>query len=208
MNLTIKKDYKSPPIGKTVIKGQKLSELKSIYHDAISRIVSSDNNDLLLFNHFGNFTSSKIENTLKIVESLMLDTGEKRQTIKKFYSLLVEILQNISLHAARDRDDQIHAFVAISKKTHSYSLITGNLILKEDSPQLIDKLKELNRLSPEELRKLYIDTLCNEEYSKKGGAGLGLLTVAKRITGKIEFEVFPVDNSFDYIVMNLEMSVL
>lgn len=192
----------------TIIKDQQLDELKSIYHDAIGRIVIPDSEDLLLFTHFGNFNPAKNESALKLVENLILETGDKRQTMKRFCSLFIEVLQNISLHGARDRNDQMHAFVVVSKGKNSYRLVTGNLVLIGDSLRLENKLNELNGMDGNSLRKLYIETLCNDEFSSKGGAGLGLLTVAKKIEGKINYSLLPIDSSFNYFRMDVEMSVL
>jgi len=58
------------------------------------------------------------------------------------------------------------------------------------------------------LRKLYIETLCNDEFSDKGGAGLGLLTVAKKAEDKIIYNFHSVDSSFNYFVMEVGMSTL
>jgi hypothetical protein len=44
------------------------------------------------------------------------------------------------------------------------------------------------------LRKAYIETLCNGELSDKGGAGLGLLSLAKKASGPIEYRFDSQDN--------------
>ncbi|HEY8403742.1 MAG TPA: SiaB family protein kinase [Flavobacteriales bacterium] len=205
--LPIKK-FQPPPVGMTIIKDQQLVEIKALYHEAIGRIVTPESEDLLLFTHFGNFNPSKIESAIKLTESLILEIGDKRQTMKRFCSLFIEILQNISLHAARDRNDQMHAFVVISRGKNSYRLVAGNLVLNVDTQALVQRIDELNEMDATALRRLYIETLCNDEFSAKGGAGLGLLTVAKKIDGKINYDIIPVDSSFNYFRMEVEMSVL
>ncbi len=207
MTLVAPKRIQPAPVGMTTIKDQKLDELKSIYHDAVAHIVQSKENGILLFSHFGNFNAAKNESSLKLVESLILESGDKRQTMKRFCSLFIEVLQNITLHGARDRELRMHAFVVVSKEGDSYRLITGNLILKEDSPSLQERLTELNSMDVNMLRKLYIETLCNDEFSERGGAGLGLLTVAKKTESKIKFQFLPVDSSFDYFVMDTTLKI-
>jgi len=208
MSLVSIKKFQPPPVGMTTINGRQLDELMGIYHDTIARVVSHESDSALLFSHFGNFNPAKNESALKLAEGLILESGDKRQTMKRFCSLFIEVLQNISLHAARDQSGQMHAFSIIAKEKDSYKLITGNLILKEDSKGLEQKLVELNGMDSNALRKLYIETLCNDEFSDKGGAGLGLLTVAKKAEDKISFNFFPVDSSFNYFVMEVGMSVL
>ena len=48
-------------------------------------------------------------------------------------------------------------------------------------------VEEINGMEEEVLRKTYIETLCNGEMSGKGGAGLGLLSLAKKASGPIEY---------------------
>jgi len=52
---------------------------------------------------------------------------------------------------------------------------------------LSNRLSEINGMEEEVLRKTYIETLCNGELSNKGGAGLGLLSLAKKANGPIEY---------------------
>lgn len=207
MSVVTLEKIQHPPVGMTTIKGRQLDELKSVYHDVISRIVNPESGESLLFSHFGDFNQAKNESALKLTESLILEAGDKRQTMKRFCGLFIEVLQNISIHGARDREGRMHAFAAISKSAHRYHLFTGNLILKEDSTNLERKIEELNQMDANSLRKLYIETLCNDEFSGKGGAGLGLLTVAKRVDDKIKYHFHPVDTSFNYFQMEVALNV-
>ena len=52
---------------------------------------------------------------------------------------------------------------------------------------LAERLSEINGMEEDTLRKTYIETLCNGELSDKGGAGLGLLSLAKKASGPIDF---------------------
>ena len=52
---------------------------------------------------------------------------------------------------------------------------------------LSERLAEINGMEEDTLRKTYIETLCNGELSDKGGAGLGLLSLAKKASGPIDY---------------------
>ncbi len=195
----------TPPIGMSTIAGQKLETLKGIYHDLISSVVQLSADETLLLSHFGDFDQSKNDNSLKMTEAAILDSGEKRQHMKRVCNLLIEMLQNISLHGARDRNGHMHAFLIVSKTPKSYKLFTSNLVLAEDIISLDSRMKELLKLDESALRKLYIEILCNEEFSHKGGAGLGLITVAKRAEQNLRYRIHEIDENFGYFQMEVEL---
>ena len=58
----------------------------------------------------------------------------------------------------------------------------------DEASMLSNRIAELNNLSHAELRKLYIEVLCDgPQESHRGNAGLGLISIAKRASGPIEF---------------------
>lgn len=195
----------SPVIGMTSITGHKLDALKASYHDLISKVVGSDLESTLLFSHFGDFDTSKVENTLKLIESGILDAGDKRSTMKRVCGMLIELLQNISIHGARDSKGHMHAYLIVAKTNTEYRLYSGNLILADMAEPISDKMENLLSLDSAALRKLYIEILCNEEYSNQGGAGLGLVTIVKRAENQVKFQVGKIDDHFGYF--HLEVSV-
>jgi hypothetical protein len=180
----------------TILEGHKLEALKSIYHDSIARIVSPGVKATLLFSHFGDFDASKVENTIKLIESGVLENGDKRVTMKRVCGMLIELLQNISNHGARDGKGHMHAYLIVAKIGNEYQLFTGNLILAETIIPMQQRLTELMKMDLTGLRKLYIDILCNDEFSNRGGAGLGLVTIVKRAEKKIDFTIEQVDKHF------------
>ena len=179
--------------------GHKLEALKSIYHDLVSRVVSSEENSTLLFSHFGDFDASKVENTIKLIESGVLEHGDKRATMKRVCGMLIELLQNISNHGARDGKGHMHAYLIVAKTGSLYQLFSGNLVLAETVVPMRERISELVEMDLTALRKLYIDILCNDEFSNRGGAGLGLVTIVKRAENKIKFEIDHIDKHFGFL---------
>jgi len=198
----------SHSFGMTSITGQKLDALKAIYHDLISRIVSGDSDAVLLFSHFGDFDNSKIESTIKLIESTVLESGDKRSTMKRVCGMLIELLQNISIHGARDRSAHLNAYLVVAKIDQRFVLYSGNLVLTETIFPLRERMDYLLALDQTELRKLYIEILCNEEYSAHGGAGLGLVTIVKRAEHHVKFEVDSIDEHFGYFQLAVEVPVI
>lgn len=191
----------------TAITGQHLDWIQSQYQNLLSSHLLSGGNEIIVFSHFGDFTASKIEHTLKLIESSIIELGDKRQMMKRFTSLLLELLQNISLHSARDKSGHMHSYLVVSRSADLYKLMTGNLIMIEDISFLNNRLTELNSMDKNSLRKLYIETLCNDEFSYKGGAGLGLLTVAKRADHKLAYQIDKLDESFGYFKLEASLNI-
>jgi hypothetical protein len=189
----------------TSVTGQTLLDIQSDYHGLVSRILLGNTQETLLFSHFGEFNQQKIDNVLKIVEAGIIDLGDKRQSMKRFCSVLIEALQNMSLHAAKDSSNKMHAYCVITRSNTGYRLFTGNLILSEDMDGLDSRLVELNSMDKNTLRKLFIETLCNEDFTNKGGAGLGLLTIAKRSTDALKYSIKQINKDFGYFQMEADL---
>jgi len=197
----------SPSIGMTSITGYKLDALKDIYHDLVSRVISADDSTTLLFSHFGDFDTAKVENTLKFIESSVLEIGDKRSTMKRVCGMLIELLQNISIHGARDSKGHMHSFLIVAKTGTEYKLYSGNLILSEMVEPMKSRMQQLVNMDETALRKLYIEILCNEEYSSQGGAGLGLVTIVKRSENQVNFYIDSIDEHFGFFRLEIAVPI-
>jgi hypothetical protein len=167
--------------------------------------VDSGTREIILL-HFGTFTDVKINSFLKIVEDSVLEIGSKRQIMRRLCSLLVETLQNTYHHSYKDNVGNRNSALCISHDENSFYISTGNLISAEDIIPLTQKLSSINGMNANELRKLYIETLCNDNFNQKGGAGLGFLTMAKKVHGKLNYEFFNVAQKAAYFILNLEIA--
>ena len=181
-------------------------EALGIYQGNLSSLLDASSNELVLLSHFGNLNQPKITSLINIVEQATLENGIKRRIMKRVCSVMIESLQNISIHGALDRKGNQNAMIILTFNGEEVKIITGNLIHNEDVGVVDYKLTQINKLSLEELRKLYIETLCNENFSQKGGAGLGFLTVAKKVALPIEYELVSIDENQSYFVNTLRIS--
>ena len=182
-----------------------LQSARGIYREHTLRAFDGKHPGVILFSHLGEFNHTKIDQLLKFAETAVLLEGSKRKVMKRICSVLIECLQNIAHHAARDQSGQQQAFAMLSKHQGFYRLVTGNLILQQDANLIDYRLGELNKLDQSEVRKLYIETLCNENFSFKGGAGLGFLTIAKKTKNKIDYHIAPLDDHFAYLAMGIDI---
>lgn len=168
------------------------------YHRLLSSAQLTDQIDKVLLSYSGGINQSRIDAILGLTESSIIDHGSKRKVMKRVCTILIECLQNISFHGTKDDNGEANCYITIRQNAENIFINTGNLILSEDANLLAYKLEELNKLSEAELRKLYIETLCNQNFSYKGGAGLGFLTIAKKAAQPIKYELQSLNEKFSY----------
>lgn len=161
--------------------------------------------ETVLLAYHGDFNQGRIDSVIKLTEGVVLEAGSKRRVMKRICSVLIELLQNISIHGARNLEDNSDSFLLLSANEECFRIVTGNLILRSETGHLEGKIDLLNEMSQTELRKLYVETLCNENFSYKGGAGLGFLTVAKKSIAKFNYLIEPIDERFSYFTLEVKL---
>ena len=80
------------------------------------------------------------------------------------------------------------------------------MLSKVSAEGLSRRLKRLHELSETELKQEYLDVLTNGELSKKGGAGLGFLTIALKSNGNLQFEFKPLNDNYSLFSMTANVS--
>jgi hypothetical protein len=119
---------------------------------------------------------------------------------KKVTFLLAECFQNIVRHRGKAQTENNKnidfGFFLTRSQNGIYFITSGNLIKKEKVKDLKAHLNKINKLDQESLKALYLDVLVNNDFSKKGGAGLGLIEIARKSDQKIEYIFNKFDNNF------------
>jgi predicted DNA-binding protein (UPF0278 family) len=101
----------------------------------------------------------------------------------------------------------MHSFLIVAKTGTEYKLYSGNLILSEMVAPIRSRMQQLVNMDETALRKLYIEILCNEEYSSQGGAGLGLVTIVKRAENQVKFDIDSIDEYFGFFRLELAVPI-
>lgn len=182
-----------------------LQSIESFYRAAVEQQIRLD--EKIVLSHFGEFNQHKIDLLMRVVESAVLEQGDKRQTMKRLYSVMVEVMQNLAIHSTRDASGRMFGFIILSRSETTYSIVSGNLMLEADRENLAQRIHSLNAMDDNQIRKAYVDTLCNEDFTDKGGAGLGMLTIAKRASGPIHFEIHSIQMPFAYVTMQVTLQI-
>jgi hypothetical protein len=128
--------------------------------------------------------------------------GDKR---KKFFHVLVESLQNVFHHHSdlNSNGRHFHSGFIIKSNDNIYTIITGNHINSQSVTRLKEKLELVNSLSAAELRTHYQQSLAGAELSEKGGAGLGIIEMARKSGNKLKYEFTNVDNEYSFFTLEI-----
>ncbi len=123
---------------------------------------------------------------------------------KKIYSAMVESLENIYKH-----QDLIHGNTNYQPRFElfynekSYSLYASNTLLQSKIEDLNSRLEQVNSLDKEGLKKLYKQTILSGNLSPKGGAGLGIINIAKVSENKIKYQFDEINDDFSFFTINV-----
>ncbi|HOP00316.1 MAG TPA: SiaB family protein kinase [Bacteroidales bacterium] len=120
---------------------------------------------------------------------------------KRLFMFVLESLQNVSRHGA-EKEHPNMSLVVYSKDNGGYTVSTGNVIPSENTADLKKRLEEINRLENTEIRKVYRQMLTTSELSTKGGAGLGLIEMAKKTGNKLDFDFVGLDEKSSYFILS------
>ena len=155
----------------------------------------------------GKFDSRITDGILSLAET-NLDTTDSKKIKKRVYFILVEGLQNITHHQDKNvsLEDFNEGFLAIQKKETEFAITTGNLINNSSTEDLQGKLEQINKLSKVELKSYYRQILDNETFSQKGGAGLGLIEIARKSGNKINYDFQKISDTHSYFYMQTKIS--
>lgn len=135
----------------------------------------------------------------------MFEAGDKKGTIKRMFSILVEGLQNVRIHGEKDEDGNQISFLIIAQDENEYLVTIANLVRNEVLDNIIERVDELNEMDEAEVKAYYMDTLTNGIMSKKGGAGLGFITMAMKSKNKLNY--IPEQVSDDLTCFSLEVKI-
>ena len=80
-----------------------------------------------------------------------------------------------------------------------------DFIKNEKVKSLKQRLDRIKSLSKDELKELYKNILNHQEFTQKGGVGLGLIDMAKRTEGNMEYKFTKYNEEYSFF--NLEIYV-
>lgn len=150
----------------------------------------------VIFYYVGYFSQSIVAAMAEAVKLQLEVAGVAGPTRRKLFSSFVEMAQNIihysavSLTPQRQDDGELrHGSVCIRRESDgSFLLLCANPVKQEVAHDLRSKLDTLRKMTLEEIKQAYRQSLRDETPAGSKGAGIGLLTVARDAREPLEFD--------------------
>jgi hypothetical protein len=159
-----------------------------------------------LLRHFGPLDYEEIGFLLNKMTALLDNRGLNITVRKKVYAAMVESLENIYKH-----QDYIDSKAFLPKfelyiDNQNLTMFISNSILNHKVSLLKSKLDKVNSLDKEGLKDLYKNTILSGNVSPKGGAGLGIINIAKVSENKINFTFTAINDKYSYFTLNVTIA--
>ncbi len=94
---------------------------------------------------------------------------------------------------------------AKQRSKEKYYVTTGNLVKKDDEIELRAKLDQINLLEKSQLKKLHKEMLYNGTLTDKGGAGLGLIEMARKSGNRLLYDFKDIDDGSSFFYFRTEI---
>jgi len=123
---------------------------------------------------------------------------------KRVFHIMIECLQNITKHSDDyDKNDrQIgNGLFIVGQEKESFYVVTGNLVRNEKLKALEERLITINSADRNMLKKIFLKQMMEGNLNEKGGAGLGLIDIARKSGKKLFYHFVPYDNKRHYFLL-------
>ena len=92
------------------------------------------------------------------------------------------------------------------KNADNYTITAGNIIKNVNITTLKNLLETINATDKEGLKELYKTQIREGRMSEKGGAGLGLIDIARKSGNQLEYYFIDINTDFSFFIINSKIS--
>jgi len=156
-----------------------------------------------LLRHFGPLNYEEIGFLLNKMSALLDNRGMNITVRKKVYAAMVESLENIYKHQDFIDNKAYLPKFELYIDSKNLSMFISNSILNHKVSLLKNKLDKVNSLDKDGLKDLYKNTILSGNLSPKGGAGLGIINIAKVSENKINYTFASINDKHSYFTLNV-----
>ncbi len=159
----------------------------------------------VIFEHAGAMEHADVERLLSVAEAWSLAKEDPKLLRKRLVNVLMEALENLSRHV--DHECQQTVLARLIRTSDSYRLVIANAVPLASAAVLMSRVEILGKMSPEELKEHNMILLQSEGRTTKGGAGLGLVTMARKCNGRIAAYSSPIDERSALFQLDLAVAL-
>lgn len=158
--------------------------------------------------YFGEFSHEITKMFATMSDNRMEQNEEERSIKRKVYHVLVETLQNLNKHSdwLSDKRNIGSGLFVIGKKNDTYYIITSNKVSNEKKLVLEEQMRSITGATIEDLNDMYKRQLRDGKISNKGGAGLGLIDIARKAEGNLHYQFLSLDSEGYLFILKAEIN--
>ena len=177
-----------------------VKSISNIYDEMI------DNGFSLIY--LGEFSHEITRMFTSMAETNMERNSEERSVQRKVFHVMVETLQNMNKHLdeLNKTSNTGSGLFIIGKKEETYYVITSNKVAIKHREYLENVLDTINNASKDELKEMYKRQMMEGVLSSKGGAGLGLIDIARKTEEKLDYQFIQLDDDYFFFILKVEIS--
>ena len=162
-------------------------------------------NNIILF-YEGAFSQDLIKSVLRFAEHKLEQTTVQASVKKKVFNVMVECLQNICKHSDKNVMFDTKSMFIIANKKEDYVITTGNPVKKDKINGLTESLNRINELDQIKMKEVFKSLLKEVKGTDKSISGLGLIDIARKSRGKINFKFKELDDNFSFFILQIKIN--
>ena len=170
----------------------------------LTEAFAAHGNREVIFAFCGPLDRPQLEQLLARAEECSLAANDPTPLRKRLYNVLVEGLENVHRHTPPDLSES--GFALLVREENVYRITLGNALPLAAATLLTHRVDILNDMDDADLREHYLKLLANEGRTERGGAGLGLLTMARKTARPIVARTLPRDQASAYVTVELSLA--
>lgn len=137
-----------------------------------------------LLDYKGVLSSEVRVQMLELLHHIAIGNLGRRSDLKRLVSVALELLDNAQRYSTtQEVDFRWHV------ESTNLVVTIRNLASKNDAHRLSEAVEAIQRMNPEEIALAFRQQLTGSGFGARGGAGLGMLQIAKKIGNNIHVDV-------------------
>lgn len=127
---------------------------------------------------------------LDLLKVVSLANLGKRNDMKKLTGIALELLDNAQRYCSSGG-------IGFEWRIEGDLLVVTirNNAAREDAERLQKTINDINSMTPDQVADAFRAQLTNEQFGAKGGAGLGMLQIAKKTGSRLQARITPVNTA-------------
>ncbi|HNV52745.1 MAG TPA: SiaB family protein kinase [Tenuifilaceae bacterium] len=160
----------------------------------------------VLISHYGPLSYEEIGFLLNKMTAILDRYAFGITVKKKVYAAMVESLENIYKHQDLITGNTNYLPKFNLQLDDKYiCLSVSNSVLNGKIFALKDRLNKVNLLDRNGLKEYYKEIILSGNVSQKGGAGLGIVNIAKVTENKLDYTFDEIDSNHSYFTLKIKV---